>query len=153
MKTSKGPKATPGEQLLARVHESDDYVDWFRDKGLWNQPKPRELEWLSDQRWRRLWLEIAYCLIESGRRGKANDFYKGLKRLIQRPRGRPSKLIDYGLVLKALADREDGKSWLQIARRHCPKRNEQDHRCTRDCADRFRLGVRRALAKLEIPLE
>jgi hypothetical protein len=152
MKASKRSRLRPIEQLVAVVQKSDEYTDWFMRDGLWNRPKPSELLWLSDDAWRTLWRAMVRCLIESARCGKSADFWKGLNAFTRSSRGRPQKLINFGPVLKTLAEREVGKSWLQIALNHCPKKDEKDHRCNRDCADRFRLETRRALTKVGIPL-
>lgn len=59
-----------------------------------------------------------------------------------KPRGRPPDMKLSALYQRAARMRMKGSSWMQITRKLCSSRSLADHRCTRQCLDRIRMGVR-----------
>ncbi|PYP91695.1 MAG: hypothetical protein DMG65_06525 [Candidatus Angelobacter sp. Gp1-AA117] len=85
------------------------------------------------------------CISEKFHVTEQHEFLPSLAGFAEPLRGRPmdAEVQNVGFAAAKLHEKHSRISWLQIAMRVCPlKQNDARHRCTKKCADRTRQAAK-----------
>jgi hypothetical protein len=125
-------------ELLAKGEISQEEDERRLSETVKTLKIPRPPNWLPPE----LALAITSQVREAERTkpGALGEFKRWIDEEFALPRGRPTDPNLSSLYRAAAELHAQGMSWMQIARKLCPRRGE-GHRCNKHCADRFRNGA------------